>query len=292
MRERGHGVDGSRGRQPSSALAERGEDGNSPADDALHVDFGSRIALEADHERRSRHIVEACVLDPELVRRSLFDVDRGRHAGKARTDECQTRLVLPYRGASLSLERGINERVLPAWRRRACPDAVFAADEVHILGDVAAFVHAGQAGSDAEFDVRREAVLCVLCADADGARIPVLNLEVHVAQRRIERSRVCVFRRVPAAGLRPAKNTSWRSWLGSSKPGVRGPSTNAGRCAPYPITRMLGQTYSVREIRYRPSGTKTMPSAVDSWTASIAFWMASVSSATPSPTAPNRSRVR
>ena len=131
-----------------------------------------------------------------------------------------------------------------------------------------------------------------LSADADGSRIALLNLEVHVAQRRIERAGIGVLG--SSAGRRPATREEHElpfvrrvveAW------GARSKDERGAVCA-VANTRMLGQTYRVRVIRYRPSGTKTIPSLVDSWTASIAFWIASLSSASPSPTAPKRSRVR
>src|SRR6185437_17097550 len=72
VRECRDGVDLTRRRQASSALTECGEDRHSPADDALHVDFGSGIALETDHERWSGHVLETRVFYPELVRRSFL----------------------------------------------------------------------------------------------------------------------------------------------------------------------------------------------------------------------------
>src|SRR5690606_24079592 len=93
----------------------------------------------------------------------------------------------------------VHRHELPARRGRPCPDPVLAAEEADVLHYVARVVHAGDPLADAEVHVREERVLGVGAADANGPRVPLANLDVDVAHRRIERARARVGRTAAAA---------------------------------------------------------------------------------------------
>src|SRR5262249_40893759 len=127
VRERLHDVARAGRGEGLPALAEEREGRDAAARGALDVDLRPRARLEAHDERGARHVLEAAVLDEEVVRPARLDLDRGRNVAEPGTDQDQSGRRLPDRRLSLALEARVDERVLPAGRRRPGPDAVFAA---------------------------------------------------------------------------------------------------------------------------------------------------------------------
>ena len=193
-----------RSREPAPALAEESERGDAAAGHVLQVDLGARAPFQAHDHGRPADVLEAGVLDEQVVGPPGFDLDRGRQVLELGTDQREPGRRLADPGLALALEARVEQRVLPARRRRAGPDPVVAAHEADVLGHVATLVDSGEARSDPELHVRREAVLGVARADADRTRVAGADLEVDVAERRVERARVRVRRRArvpgPAAG--------------------------------------------------------------------------------------------
>ncbi len=218
--------------EPPPALPEEGEGRHAAAGHVLHVDLRARALFEADDHRRPADVLEPRVLHEQIVRPARLDLDRGRQVPELRADQGETGRLLADRGPALSFEAGVDQRVLPARRRRAGPDAVLAADEVDVLGHVAALVDAGQAGADPELHVRGEAVLRVPRPDADRAGVACADLEVDVAEGGVERAGVRVRRRPavprPAAGEEDHVARLPGSWY----PGAWSPSTSVGRLPP------------------------------------------------------------
>ncbi len=207
-----HDVVARRCAKPASALAEEGEGSDVAARHVLHVDLGTRAFFEADDHRGPGDVLEAGVLHVEIVGLAFFDLDGRRYVTEVRPNERQARGSLTNGRLTLAFEAGVEQRVLPARRRCAGPNAVLAADEANILGDVASLVNACQTRADSKLHVGGEAVLRVLRSYTDGARIPGSDLEIDIAQCRVERSGI-------------------RIWAEASRPLVCGRRRRAGSVA-------------------------------------------------------------
>ena len=171
------------------ALAKAGELGHAIADHVLHVEFGSLALLAADDQCRSADILHPSVFHPEFFGVPRIDRDGGGNVPEHRVNQRKAGLVFFDRGHRLAFKRGVHQRELPAWRRLPRDDSVLPAIEVKVFGFVAPVMNAAQAGADPKIHVRQIRVLGIAGAHANRARVAVLNLQVDIAHRRIERAR-------------------------------------------------------------------------------------------------------
>ena len=95
-------------------------------------------------------------------------------------------------GFPLPVERGVDERELPGGRRLARHDAVPASVEVEVFGFVGYLMNAGESGTDGEVDVAQQGMLRRMEANGDRARVAGADLEVDIADGRVEGTRVGV----------------------------------------------------------------------------------------------------
>src|SRR3712207_3698838 len=86
----------------------------------------------------------------------------------------------------VAFEVGIDKRVLPRGGRLLGPDSVASAEEAKVLPVVADLIDASEAGSDPEVDMAQIAMLRRSVANADGAVIPIADLDVDVSHGRVE----------------------------------------------------------------------------------------------------------
>ena len=136
-----------------AAFAQFGEGRHVAEHRVLESDFGERALLLADDDGGSGDVLEARVLNPELVGIARVDIDGRRHVAEGVADEGQAGLMFADGGFALALEGRIDQRELPGGRGLFREDAVAAAVEVQILGLVADLVERGQAGADVEVHV-------------------------------------------------------------------------------------------------------------------------------------------
>ena len=130
---------------------------------------------------------------------------------------------------------------LPARRGRLGPDAVLPAVEAHVLHHVAGLVNAGESGADAEIHVGQDAVLRVAAAHADRARIPAQNLEIDIAHPGVESSRAGIAASAAAGEEDHVLFVSRVLIARACSRRARRPAA----FAPYPISRIAGDTYTV-----------------------------------------------
>ena len=93
----------------------------------------------------------------------------GRHATKLGANEREAGFAFEDGGFSLALEGTVDDRELPARRRFRRPDRVSAAEEAHVLDDVARLMDPGQGRSEPEIHVSKKTVLCVSSAHRHGS---------------------------------------------------------------------------------------------------------------------------
>ena len=99
------------------------------------------------------------------------------------------------RGHALPFERRVDQREPPARRWRDGHDCVLAAQEAQVLAEIAAVVNARQRRAEAELHVCEETMLCIRRPHRDRTRVAVLDDDVDVAQRGIERAGIGIANR-------------------------------------------------------------------------------------------------
>ena len=102
------------------------------------------LLLVADDDGGFGDILEAAILDPQLVGVLRIDVDGDRHIAKRVADQGEADLMLADRRFALAFEDRIDQRELPGRRSLLGEDAVAAAVEMQVLGLVADLVSAAR----------------------------------------------------------------------------------------------------------------------------------------------------
>src|SRR5882762_7629404 len=185
-----------------SALSIRRKHGHFMADNVLHVNLGPRVVLITDDHGGPGNVLHAAVFHPKLLGVVRVDGNRRGNVLELRANQSQPGFVFTDRSLALTFEVGINHGELPSWRRFPGPDSVLAAKEMHVLRDVAAVVNTSQARTYVKVNVRQKAMLGIVGAHANGARISVLNLKINVTERRVERARARILWDIVVTGRR------------------------------------------------------------------------------------------
>src|ERR1700738_4539116 len=172
------------------------------ADNVLHVNLGPRVVLVTDDHGGPGKVLHAAVFHPKLLGVARVDGNCRGNVLELRANQSQACFVLTDRSLALTLEGAINHGELPSWSRFQGPDSVLAAEEMHILGDVAAVVNSSQAGTYVKVNVRQKAMLGIVGAHANGARISLLNVKINVTERRVERARARILWDIVVMGRR------------------------------------------------------------------------------------------
>ena len=173
-----------------AALSESRKHGHPVADDVLQIDLRHPAILVADHNRRAADVLETRVLHPKLIGITPVDRDRRRHVAELIVHQRQSRLILPDRRLPLAVEARIDHRKLPGRRRLAREDAITAGVEMQVFRLVARILNAGKTGADLEIHVSQITMLRNVKADSDRRRIVAADLEIDIAHRGIEGTRV------------------------------------------------------------------------------------------------------
>src|SRR5579864_8310541 len=113
MGKRLDGIDLASSVQRTTALSEPRENRNSLTHNILDVDFRPGAVLPADHDSGAADVLHPALLDPELLGVVGVDSDRRRNVCECGMNQGKPCLVLPYRGDTLTLKGGVNERELP-----------------------------------------------------------------------------------------------------------------------------------------------------------------------------------
>src|SRR5262249_46023264 len=121
-----------------------------------------------------------------------FDCYRRGHALEVRSDQSEAGFALAYGGLALALKHTINNGELPARRRLGRPDTIAAAKKANVFDNVACLVNRCLRCSKVKIDVSQKAVLGIARANGHRSGIAVLELNVHVGKRRVERPGVRV----------------------------------------------------------------------------------------------------
>src|SRR5215469_5174980 len=100
----------------------------------------------------------------------------------------QSRLMLLDRCLALSLEARIDQCELPSWRRPLRHNSILPAVKVEVLAHIANVLQGCQPRSDPEIHMFQVTMLCHMKPYRDRGGIPLADLEILVAHRRIERS--------------------------------------------------------------------------------------------------------
>ncbi len=186
VRKSFHLVDFRRGRKLFAALAEPGENRDPAADHVFHVDLVARRSIDGDQKAGATYVFQPRILHPKIFGRAFVDGDGGGDVAEMRPYQRDAGRGLADGRLALALEIQVDRRELPAWRWHASPDAIAASEKAHILHHIAGVMDAGQTASGAKVHVRQETVLRIGAPHADGARIALADLNIHVAHGGVE----------------------------------------------------------------------------------------------------------
>src|SRR6266850_6660222 len=181
-----------------------------------------------------------------------LDGNRAGHVHKTWTNKCESGSALTDGCHALSFERGVNGCELPTRRRRLCPNSVIAAIEAYIFHDVASVVHARETSSDVKVHVREERVLSVPSAHTDSTSVTVIDLDVQIAHRGVERAGA----RVPwRCGTTSTRIDAWCGCRCTARSCAR---ARAGEEDHVPFLRLVGLARRVlAQHEHRPRRTKS-----------------------------------